>query len=126
MTVRPEVRVEGGRELRRALKNVADGTKQLKSVHADAAHVVELRAAVLVPKLTGTLGGSLRSSGTQRGGVVRAGRASVPWAGPIHFGWPSRGIAPQPFLYDALDERIDEVVDLYETRVKKLIRKNGL
>jgi len=32
---------------------------------------------------------------------VQAGRASVPYAGPIHWGWPARNIEPQPFLTDA-------------------------
>jgi hypothetical protein len=33
----------------------------------------------------------------QTAAVVRAGRASVPYAGPIHWGWPSRHITAQPF-----------------------------
>jgi hypothetical protein len=57
---------------------------------------------------------------------VRAGRTSVPYAGPIHFGWPAHNIEPTPFLYDALDQRRSEVIDLYEQRVGDLIRKNGL
>ena len=123
---RPEIKVEGARELRKALKNVEDGTADLKSVHADAAHVVELRATQIVPRKTGRLAESIRSTGQARQGVVRAGKASVPYAGPIHFGWPAHNIAPQPFLYDALDQRATEVIDLYQQRVDKLIKDNGL
>lgn len=120
------IRVEGARELRRALKNIDGGTTDLKTVHADAAALVEQRAAQIVPRRSGHLEASIRSSGQARQGIVRAGKASVPYAGVIHFGWPAHNIAPQPFLYDALDQRATEVVDLYEKRVDKLIRDNGL
>jgi len=123
---KPEIKVEGSRELRRALKNVENGTADLKKVHADAAKVVELTATQLVPRRSGTLGASVRSTGQAAAGVVRAGRASVPYAGPIHFGWTAHNIAPQPFLYDALDQRRNEVIDLYQERVDKLIKTNGL
>ena len=123
---RPEIKVEGAKELRRALKNVEGGTADLKKVHADAATVVELQAATLVPRRSGTLAGSIRSTGQARAGVVRAGKASVPYAGVIHFGWPAHNIEPQPFLYDALDQRATEVVDLYRKRVDALIADNGL
>jgi len=122
----PTVKVEGARELRRALKNVETGTADLKSVHADAAKIVEQRASELVPRRSGRLDSSLRSTGQARQGVVRAGQASVPYAGVIHFGWPAHNIAPQPFLYDALDQRTTEVVDLYQERVDRLIKDNGL
>ena len=48
---------------------------------------------------------------------------SVPYAGVIHFGWPRHNIEPQPFLYDALDRRSDEVIKLYEDRITDLVHK---
>jgi hypothetical protein len=123
---KPEIKVEGARELKKALKDVENGIADLKAVHADAAAIVEVKATSLVPRRSGTLGDSIRSSGNKSGGVVRAGRARVPYAGPIHFGWPARNIAPQPFLYDALDDRRSEVIDVYEKRVGDLIKKNKL
>lgn len=123
---KPTIKVEGARELRKALKGVDGGMADLKSVHADAAKIVEQRAEQLAPRRSGALAGSLRSSGQAAGGVVRAGRASVPYAGVIHFGWPGHNIKPQPFLYDALDNRREQVLDVYEKRVNALIKKNGL
>ena len=52
-----------------------------------------------------------------------AGRKAVPYAGPIHFGWPARNIEPQPFLYDALDDKADEVAHLYGLGIEVLVDK---
>jgi hypothetical protein len=123
---KPYLKVEGAKGVGRALRAVAGGIDDLKAVHAEAAEIVEVRARQIVPRLTGTLESSIRSSGQAGSGVVRAGRATVPYAGPIHFGWPAHHIAPRPFLYDALDERTDEVVEVYEDRVRHLIKQHGL
>lgn len=123
---RPSISIEGDRELRRALRGVADGVADLKAVHADAAEIVASRATQLVPRRSGALSASIRSTGQAATGVVRAGRAAVPYAGRIHFGDPSHNIKPQPFLYSALDDRRDEVIDLYEKRIGSLIKKHGL
>lgn len=122
----PKVTVDGARDLRKALRAVDGGLADLKGVHAAAAQVVETRARQIVPRRSGLLAGSLRSSGQNSGGVVRAGRTSVPYAGVIHFGWRARNIRPRPFLYDALDDRARQVIDVYEDRVGQVIRKHGL
>ena len=123
---KPSIQVDGAKELRRALKAVDGGIDDLKAAHAESAEIVERRAEQLVPRVTGLLETTIRSTGQAAGGVVRAGRASVPYAGPIHFGWAGHNIEPQPFLYDALDDRTREVVEVYEKRVGSLITKHGL
>ena len=120
------ITVEGGRELRKALRAVENGTADLKGVHKETGELVGATAARLVPRRKGVLQSTIRAAGQAAGAVVRAGYAVVPYAGPIHFGWPSRGIAPTPFLYDALDYRRAEVIEMYQDRVNDLIRKHGL
>ena len=121
------IRFEGLRDFTRALKNVGDDLEELKATHKDAAEIVAMRAAVIAPRRSGLLADSLRSTGTQAGGRVKAGSASlVPYAGPIHFGWPARSIRPQPFIYDAMDDRRQEVLDVYEQRLNSIIRTRGL
>lgn len=116
-----------GRETRRALRRTGNDVRgDLKAVHAVGARLVEDQSRHEVPVQSGTLRDTLRSSGTQTKGIVRAGYASVPYAGPIHFGWAARGIAPQPFIYEAMDERRQEVIDAYENAVSDAARKNGL
>ena len=123
---KPAITIHGLREIRRNLDGLDDAIADLKAIHEEAAGLVEAAASPLVPRRSGTLAGTLRSSGTKTGARVKAGYKRVPYAGPIHFGWPARGIRPQPFLYDALDRRRNAVVDLYEDRVDKLISKHHL
>jgi HK97 gp10 family phage protein len=126
------VRIDGIKDIRRSVnrlgkdldKDAAKGA--LKEMNAEAAEKVKQTAAGLVPVRTGQLASTLRASGTQKSARVRAGTKRVPYAAPIHFGWPARNISPQPFLYDALDKRRNEVVDIYEKRLSALIRKYRL
>jgi hypothetical protein len=50
----------------------------------------------------------------------------VPYAGPIHFGWPARQIKPNPFIYEVLDDRRQEVYAIYAQRISELIYKYDL
>jgi len=120
------IRFEGMREFRAALKAIDDDFSDLKGVHKDAAEIVARRAAVISPQREGMLRDSVDSKGTKHKGYVRAGGRSAVYAGPIHFGWPARNIKPQPFLYDALDQRRGEVLDQYFYRLKSLKRMKGL
>lgn len=117
------VRVEGAKELRRALKKAELDVERaaLKEAHREAAEIVAKRATQVVPEVSGTLKGSIRASGTQTKGIVRAGRKSVPYAGVIHFGWPRRNISPQPYLYEAADDRVNEVLETYLERVDQIL-----
>lgn len=153
---KPGVRVMGQKEFTRALKALGpDAVNEIKRAHLEAARIVERAAKPKAPShgavsviagkpywyggprhASGNMRKTIRSAGTQRGGFVRAGRKSVPYAGPIHFGWPSRPnfdkrwfggpIAPNPFLYDALDERRDEVADAFARYIDDIRRKNGI
>lgn len=92
------IRVEGASRLRRTLRAAGRDLGNLKAAHAKAAKIAETAAASAAPVLTGSLKGSLRSSGTGTAGIIRAGTKSVPYAAPIHWGWAARGIDPQPFI----------------------------
>lgn len=129
MAVYGGLEIEGGRTLRRTLKEAGADLKELKAVHREVAGVVAGRAASWAPKVSGRLAGTVRAGATQRAAVVRAGnnrrsKAGVPYAGPIHWGWPRRGITANPFLsysaqstesqwvgifFDYVEETIDNV-----------------
>ena len=125
-------KIAGADEVRRKIRNMQDAVSktaaksELKTLHGDAAKIVEQDALGRAPVRSGRLRESIRSSGTQKAGVVRAGFARVPYAGPIHFGWAKRNIRPQPFLYDAKDARRDEVVRSVEQGIDALIRRFDL
>lgn len=120
-------RIDGLLEVQRDLNRLGDDTKnEMQQTHLQAAEIVVLGAKRLVPYRTGRLAASIRALATKSSGRVRAGSASVPYAGPIHFGWPARRIAPQPFIYDALDPRRDDIKRLYEDRINGLVEKYDL
>lgn len=114
------IRVEGLKQLRKELKAAGVGYAELKGVGLQAATIVSQAAKPIAPQVTGALAGSIRPAGQAKGAVVRAGSAAVPYAGPIHFGWPAHHIEPHPFLYEAADARVDEVRDLYQQRVQDI------
>jgi hypothetical protein len=152
---RPGVRVVGLKQFQKELRALGDDAQDdLKRAHAAAAKIVEDAARPNVPvsgarsvisgrpywppgpSNSGAFRGSLRSSGTRRGGYVRAGKKLVPYAGPVHFGWPSRPdagkgwrggpIRPNPFLYDALDKRREQVAEAFARYIDDIRRKHGI
>lgn len=120
---KPAIQVRGAKELRRALKGMDADLKDLSAANKAAAAVVARDAIGRAPRLTGKLAGSIKARSTRTRGFVTAGGPMIPYAGPIHFGWPQHNIAPQPFLYDALDARRSEVIDVYEKRIDSIIRE---
>ena len=120
------IKATGVKELRRELRRMGNDLEDLKALNLDVATLVSDRAKDIVPRRTGNLADTIRPAGTKTAGRVRAGFKRVPYAGVIHFGFPARGIKPQPFLYDALDQRRGEVFDAYFKGVKEIQRKAGL
>lgn len=122
------LQIEGLREVTRDLKALGVDLKEdMKETHRRAGEIVAAAAKPLAPVRSGALSATITSSPTQYQGRVRIGRgASVPYAGPIHFGWPARRIRPQSFIYEALDGRREEVLQNYERRVSDLIERHQL
>lgn len=95
------VRVEGLATLTRTMRKAGEDLADLKDANAAAAAVVVGAAAAMAPRRSGRLAASIRGSRAAGRARVLAGRASVPYAAPIHWGWPARRIGAQPFLTDA-------------------------
>jgi hypothetical protein len=118
------IRVEGARELRAALAKAGVEASDLKDVNQQAGEIVATEAKAIGPRQSGTLVGTIRASRAKASAIVRAGGgAASAYAGVIHFGWAGHNIAPNPFLYDALDHRRDEVIKAYEAGVNKITPK---
>src|SRR6188508_1995954 len=93
----PIVKVEGARQLRATLRKAGDDLGDLQRIHATVSRIVAARAASNAPRVSGALAGSVRGSQAKTRAIVRAGGARVPYAGPIHWGWPRRNIAATLF-----------------------------
>lgn len=90
--------MEGLRELRRDLRRLAGDVKDVKAANQAAGALVATAAAPRAPRRTGRLAASIRPTATVAGVAVRV---AAPYAGPIHWGWPARGIVGRPFVVDA-------------------------
>ena len=120
----PAVRVENLGKVIRQMKAIEpELVEELKAANRDIADKVTTTAKVLAPRKSGKLSNSVRPGATARTGLVRAGSKRVPYAAVQHFGWAKRNIKPDPFLYDALDDRRDEVEAAYLAAITKITGK---
>jgi hypothetical protein len=117
----PAIKVTGARELQSALKNMAGHADDLKQVHQRLAAPLTALARTEAPIRSGALAGTVRASASKRALGLRAGNRGVPYAGPIHWGWPARGINPNPFLIRARDALAPQVAEAYLRQVNELI-----
>lgn len=117
------VRVEGGRELRRRLRTIEGGLANLKTEHRWVADYVLSAAAPGAPRRTGRLASNGRASGTQTASIVRYGGARVPYAGPIHYGWPDRHISPHPWVIDAAQNTQGVWLNRFNSAIHRLVEE---
>ncbi len=134
------VKVTGAKELRKAIRQVEDAAAKkgmqadLKGAYRTAGRAVEVQAKMEAPRRSGRLAGSVKAVGTTTGAkIVAGGLKSVPYAGPIHYGWPSRPnkskrwrggpIAANPFLTRAAYGSIDIVKDVLAEELQRVLDK---
>jgi hypothetical protein len=83
-------------------------------------------ARPLAPIRSGKLAASIRPGAAATKATVRAGAAQLPYAGPIHYGWPARHIRPNPFLIDALAGKRGQAINLLEQELDNLLKQTNL
>jgi len=123
VTSQPTVQVVGAKELRKTMKAAGDDLGDLKAVHQAVGNMVVGVARGLAPVRTGALAGSIRTTKAAGGIALKAGSAGIPYAGPIHWGWPARGIKAQPFLSDAATSTEEAWIRFYEEEMDKILEK---
>lgn len=121
VAARPALEVQGAAQLRRALKRAGLDVQDLKDAHKQVADMVARRSAQAVPRRTGRLAASVRTAGTASAAIVRAGRASVPYAGVIHWGWPGHHITAQPWISEAAERSQHTWEGIYLQAVEQII-----
>ena len=120
------IEVTGIRELNKALKGVGDDFEDLKDANALLGQLVAGRATALVPVRSGKLQSSIKTNRAKNKVTISAGRASVPYAGVIEYGWGKRGIKARPYLNKAVNEKKGEIKEKYEENIKNIIKKYDL
>ena len=118
-----EVRVEGLQETVRALQRAGVEVNDLKDVFAPIAAEAADVAQGFTPRRTGALRASVRGNRAKNKAVVTIGKARVPYAGPILYGWKKRNITGSNTI-----ERTDAVMDgrapqMLERGIARLIER---
>lgn len=116
-----QVQIQGARELRRTLKRAGVSVEDLKDANAAAGAIVVAAGRTSAPRRSGRMAGTVRASRAAASATVRAGGAAVPYAGVIHWGWPARGIAAQPWLSEAATSTESAWLAAYEAGVEKVL-----
>lgn len=117
------VTVEGARELRATMKRAGDDLGDLKDAHAEVANYVAGAARSAAPIASGRLAASIRGNRAAASAVVKAGSAAVPYAGPIHWGWPARNVAAQPFLTATAAETEPHWTETYLAAIRRIVER---
>lgn len=120
MAYQAGVSVSGLARLRRDLRRAGQDMAELKAANAAAAQLVAAEAERRAPRRTGRLAASVRGNNSASRASVSAGRASLPYAGPIHWGWPARGIEANPFVVDAAQATESQWLPAYETDLERV------
>ena len=115
------VKVAGANKLRRELKRAGLDMEDLREAHDRAARMVAADSRATAPRRTGALAGSLRGAGTKGRASVRAGYARIPYAGPIHWGWPARNIAAQPWILQTAERTEPAWYGIYLQAVQAIL-----
>ncbi|WP_367140439.1 MULTISPECIES: HK97 gp10 family phage protein [Streptomyces] len=132
------VRVKGMREFQRNVRRLKDRelNNAVRAANKLAAEVVKPEAESTAPKgkrdaksskryRPGKLAKSVTVTASVKGAAVKAGSAArVPYAAPVHFGYPKRGIKANRFLYRAMARKSDAVSETYEREISAVVRQH--
>lgn len=121
------VRVEGLNKFVRTMRQAGADMNDLKQANKQVADFVLPYALALTP-IDQIDGGDLlhtgRASGTAREAIIRFGNKAVPYAGVVHYGYPSGGAkqqAAQPWLAEAASATESQWIEIYWEAVQRTI-----
>ena len=120
------IRVDGLASVTRALLSMGLEVEDLKGAFAPIAAEGAQLAARYAPRLTGTLAGDIRGNRARSSAHVAAGRARVPYAGPINYGWAKHHITASGFMQRADREWQPFALRRLEQEINTQIRRRGL
>lgn len=126
MAGRVGFRVQGLNAVVRDLQAMGLEVEDLKDAFSSIAAEGAQVAAGYAPVRSGRLSRDVRGNRAKSKAVVTAGRASVPYAGPINYGWPARNIAANGFMQKADEVMAPRAIQMLETEINTQIRKKGL
>lgn len=119
------VQVRGVKELRRTLKKAGADLSDFTTINRAAAAIVAAAArgrTPLGPDAGGHISGTVRVGATRTAGIVRVGNNTrFPYGGPIHWGWPARNIAPNPWVTEAAQDTETQWIPKYVDGLDRVV-----
>lgn len=100
--------------------------EDLKDAFSEIARFGVVVAERHAPRRTGRLAGDIRANRARNKATVAAGRSSLPYAGPINYGWAARGIEASGFMQKADKELQPYSLRVLERSINAAIRSRGL
>lgn len=119
-------KVEGLNKTLTSLQRFGVEAQDLKDVFSEIAAEGARLASSFAPKRSGRLQASIRGNKAKAKAIVIAGRARVPYAGAINYGWPKRNIKPALFMQRADAKLAPLAVEMMEQGLDRAARKAGL
>lgn len=120
------LQVTGAEQVAAQFKALGLKSRDLERAFAEIGAEVAQDATALAPKDTGRLAGDVRVGKGKTRATISVGRASLPYAPPIHWGWRRRNIEPNPFLQKAADSKAEFSADRIVREMERLIKQVGL
>lgn len=126
MAVYSGVKIEGGRQLRKSLRQAGADMTQLRETNQKVADIALQQALIWCPKDTRKLENTLRTQASQTRARLAAGnnrttKNAVRYANPIHWGWKARGIKANPFLSYSAQATEPEWFEVYFKALLEII-----
>lgn len=121
-----KIEVQNLTETLRRLSKAGADAEDMRDLMRSTGEIVAGAARRHVPYRSGALASSIRAGRGKTKAVVRAGRASVPYAGVQHYGWPARNITGRMFMVQGLNEARGPAITHLEQGLRDLLRKNAL
>ena len=121
------IEVVGLTRLRTTMRKAGMDLGKLKGLNRAAAEAVAPTARATTPvgpAARGHISSSVRVGATASAGVLRAGtglRGRFPYGGPLHWGWPARGIKAQPWLAEAAQATEGRWTEVYQQGVEDIL-----
>jgi hypothetical protein len=112
--------VRGVAETTRALKGLGVAAADLKAAHQKVAELITPIAASRSRHRTGALASSWTPAAVAGSARIRS---TLPYAGPMEYGWPARGIPARRAVIGAVVDNEAAVLDVYEVELGRIIAR---
>lgn len=119
------VQVDGLRELVRDLERAGVEVADLKESFSKIADEASESARGHTPRRSGALAASVRGNKAKNKAIVTFGKARTPYAGPILYGWPARGIKRTDTIQRTDTDMATRAPALFSAELDRIFEKYG-